>query len=196
MTTYNDPRSMESRIVSLERQLSDLQRRRDTPPNFRDLNDATLWAVADGQVPTYDAATGRYIPGDGGGGGCTDVYGTYGFVDSESNTLVREVVLDENATLKVTATAYGNHEFGGFGALGAVVGGNWFSSGAFGSAIGVSDGSGGFAWTGTLVYVVSLSAGTYDMGVRWSSADTDSMALSVGIVVGCYTGDNTVFGGA
>jgi hypothetical protein len=68
VTTYNNPRSLEARVAATERQLADLARRREPVPNFRDLNDASLWNAAEGQVPVYDSSVGQWVPGDGGGG--------------------------------------------------------------------------------------------------------------------------------
>lgn len=60
-----------ARLVALEREVAELSRsvrRGKTAPNLRDLADADLTQVADGEVPIYSAAKGRWLPGAAGGG--------------------------------------------------------------------------------------------------------------------------------
>lgn len=58
------------RFAELSQRIERLERQRGgIPKNFRDLSDADLAKAADGQVPVYSSATGRWKPGSAGGGG-------------------------------------------------------------------------------------------------------------------------------
>lgn len=195
--SYNEAVSIEQRFRNLEVQLDLLERRLTQlpQPHFQDLADAELYAITDGQVPMYDQASGLYKPGDvGGGGGCTNVYGAYDIAQDGGSPVVREIVLEDQATLAVTVHVWGPTESaGGVGAITAYVGAP-MPSGVSGTAISVPNGS-DHAWTGSMSYVASLSAGTYNVGATWASADAEFIFMAVTIVVGCYTGDQTVSSG-
>jgi hypothetical protein len=55
------------RVRRLESDLGNLLRwRTGNQPRFRDLQDASLTKIKDGQVPTFDADLGRFVPGGAG----------------------------------------------------------------------------------------------------------------------------------
>jgi len=63
MTKITQPPSDKHRVTALETHVRDLQRQR-RPDRFamRDLTDASLVPVLDGQVPTYDWNSGLWVP--------------------------------------------------------------------------------------------------------------------------------------
>ncbi len=62
----SSPLDNTERIRRLEQALDDLRRGRSSSPRLRELADVDLSRVADGEVPVYDAATGRWVPVDVG----------------------------------------------------------------------------------------------------------------------------------
>lgn len=66
--SFNQPPSLTQAINALARRVGILERRPFPRPRFMDLADADLSKVMDGQVPTFHKPSGRYVPGNAGGG--------------------------------------------------------------------------------------------------------------------------------
>jgi hypothetical protein len=114
VTSYNDPRTLEARLVALERLFQDETRRSAPHPHMRDLSDAELWNAANGQVPVYDSASGSWKPGNAGGGGRIEAAYMDKFTEASAGVWTSDdvvnVTLTEMTRLRIGGTViWGGH---------------------------------------------------------------------------------------
>lgn len=86
MTTAERQSALAARVAALEAKVYNLQRPQATePPRFRELLDASLGAIRDGQAPVYRTTTGRFEPGS---------FGKF-YVDGADHGMVGDDLTDE-----------------------------------------------------------------------------------------------------
>jgi hypothetical protein len=191
VSTYNVPRSLEARLSSLERSFADEQRRSAPYPYFRDLADADLAQIADGQVPVYDSATGRYIPGNAGGGGGAQVYCGTSQVELDSGMEAQlatnvEFVLTATSTVAIHISFGFNDDPASMGVPSSAFAWSLDGDAVITPALRVSN--------PTIHTAATLDAGTHDVD---AAVTTSLLNLVVGtctivVIVGSDTGDHCV----